>query len=78
MRFSAIDKPGVLAKISGILGKHDISIATVTQKARMASRVVPIVMMTHAALEGDMARALKEIDALGAIKKKTVRIRIED
>ena len=35
-------------------------------------------MMTHAALEGDMARALKEIDALGAIKKKTVRIRIED
>jgi homoserine dehydrogenase len=78
LRFSAIDKPGVLAKISGILGKHDISIATVTQKARMASRVVPIVMMTHAALEGDMARALKEIDALGAIKKKTVRIRIED
>ena len=36
IRFSAIDKPGVLAKISGVLGKNDISIATVTQKARLA------------------------------------------
>jgi len=78
VRFSAIDKPGVLARISGILGKHNISIATVTQKARMASKVVPIVMMTHSALEGDMTKALKEIDALNTIKKKTVRIRIED
>ncbi|MDP3792049.1 MAG: homoserine dehydrogenase [Candidatus Omnitrophota bacterium] len=77
VRFSAIDKPGVLARISGILGKNNISIATVTQKARMASKVVPIVMITHEALERDMARALKEIDALSAIKKKTVRVRIE-
>ena len=78
VRFSAIDKPGVLAKISGILGKHNISIATVIQKDRMASRVVPIVMMTHEALESDMSKALKEIDALKAIRKKSVRVRIED
>ncbi len=78
IRFSAIDKPGVLAKISGILGKHKISIATVTQKGRMASRVVPIVMMTHEALERDMAKALKEIDALKIIRKKSVRVRVED
>lgn len=78
IRFSAIDKPGVLAKISGILGKHDISIATVTQKARMAAKVVPIVMLTHSALEKNMANALKEIDNLNIIKKKTVRVRVED
>jgi len=78
IRFSAVDKPGVLAKISGILGKHNISIAIVTQKDRPDSKIVPIVMMTHAALERDMAKALKEIDALNVIKKKTVRIRIED
>lgn len=78
IRFSAIDKPGVLAKISGILGKHNISIATVTQKARMASKVVPIVMMTHEALERDMAKALKEIDALTIIRKNTVKVRVED
>lgn len=78
VRFSAVDKPGVLAKISGVLGKHNISIATVTQKDRAASKIVPIVMMTHAARECDMSKALKEIDSLSAIKKRTVRVRIED
>lgn len=77
-RFSAIDKPGVLARISGILGKHNISIATVSQKERKSSKVVPIVMMTHEAYERDMAAALREIDGLSAIKKKSVRVRIED
>jgi homoserine dehydrogenase len=77
MRFSAVDKPGVLAKISGILGKYDISIATVTQKEKRSSQIAPIVMMTHEALERDMARALKEINALSVIKKKSVRVRVE-
>ncbi|MDD5496785.1 MAG: homoserine dehydrogenase [Candidatus Omnitrophica bacterium] len=77
IRFSAIDKPGVLARISGILGKHDISIASVSQKERKTAKVVPIVMMTHEARERDMARALKEIDALTSIKKKTVKVRVE-
>ncbi|MBN1525976.1 MAG: homoserine dehydrogenase [Candidatus Omnitrophica bacterium] len=78
IRFSAIDKPGVLAKISGILGKHRISIASVSQKARKTAKIVPIVMMTHEALERDMAKALKEIDGLSMIKKRSVRIRVED
>jgi len=77
MRFSAIDKPGVLAKISGILGKHNISIASVTQKEKKSSSIVPIVMITHEALEIDMAKALREIDGLSVIKKKTVKIRME-
>lgn len=78
IRFSAIDRPGVLAKIAGILGKHNISIATVAQKEKNAAKVVPIVMMTHDALEKDMAKALKEIDNLNVIKRKTVRIRVEN
>ena len=77
IRFSAIDKPGVLARISGILAKYDISIASVTQKERRAENIVPIVMMTREALERDMAAALKEIDKLSMIKKKSVRIRVE-
>ena len=78
IRFSAIDKPGVLTKISGILAKYKISIASVSQKARKEQKVVPIVMLAHEALEASMAKALKEIDALAAIKKKSVRIRIEE
>ena len=77
-RFSAIDKPGVLAKISGILSKHNISIASVNQVERSSAGVVPLIMMTHEAFERDMAAALKEIDKLSVEKKKSVRIRVED
>lgn len=78
IKFLAVDKPGVLTKISGILAKNSISIASVTQKARRAGSVVPIVMMTHDALEKDMSKALKEIGGLNIIRKKLVRIRVED
>lgn len=77
IRFSTVDKPGVLAKISGILAKHKISIASVIQKEKRGSSFVPIIMMTYEALEKDMSRALKEIDGLGIIKKRSVRVRIE-
>ena len=77
IRFAAIDRPGVLARISGILGRHNISIASVTQKERRAAHVVPIVMMTHKAQEANMQKALKEIGNMAAIKDKPVRIRVE-
>jgi len=78
IRFSVLDKPGVLAKISGILAKHNISIASVNQVERSSAGVVPLIMMTHEALERDMAAALKEIDSLSAEKKRAVSIRVED
>ncbi len=78
MRFSVQDRPGVLSKISGILGKHDISIASVIQKGRKIKGAVPVVMMTHEARENHVHRALKEIDRLGMILGKTVLIRVEN
>ena len=77
IRFSAIDRPGVLAAVSSILAKNKISIATVTQKERKNGQVVPIVMLTHDARESSMNRALAAIDKLSFIKSKTVKIRIE-
>jgi homoserine dehydrogenase len=78
IKFLAIDKPGVLTRISGILAKHRISIASVTQKARRALSVVPIVMMTHDALEKDMSKALAEIGALKVIRRPVVHVRVEE
>jgi homoserine dehydrogenase len=78
MRFSALDQPGVLSKISGILGKNDISIASVIQKGRRIKGSVPIVMMTHEAKEKNVRRALGEINRLGAILGKTMFIRVEN
>ncbi len=75
IRFSAIDKPGVLASISKILANHNISIASVTQQAQNKQNVVPVVILTHKAKELQLASALKKIDALSAIKGKSVVIR---
>jgi homoserine dehydrogenase len=77
MRFMATDKPGVLARIAGVLGRHHISIASVHQKERRAARIVPVVMMTHEAKESDVREALQAIDRLGFVKHPTVAIRTE-
>ncbi len=77
IRFSAIDRPGVLASIAGILAKYKISIASVTQVTRHRLMVVPIVMMTHWAEEKQMKKALRAIDRLSSIKAKSVAIRVE-
>ena len=78
IRFIALDKPGVLANVSGILARFGISIASVTQKERSRQEVVPIVMVVHNAKEKNLRSALMAIDALNAIKEKTVAIRIEE
>ena len=77
LRFSASDSPGVLSKISGILGSHNISIASMIQKGRETKKAVPVVMMTHEAREKDMVSALKKIDRLSAVSGKTMYIRVE-
>ncbi len=77
-RFSAIDKPGVLSKISGILGKHNISIASVIQKDRHEGKAVPLVVLTHRAREKDVMRAVKEINRLQTVAGRAVYIRVEN
>lgn len=80
LRFSALDKPGVLGAIAGALGNHGISIESMVQTAHEAddSAPVPIVIMTHEACEGSVQLALAEIDRLDIICRKTSFIRIED
>lgn len=77
-RFSALDKPGVLSKISGILGDHEISIKSVHQKGRKTNGSVPLVMVTHLAKEADVKKALFKIASLEAVSDRPVIIRIED
>jgi homoserine dehydrogenase len=77
-RFSAVDQPGVLSKISGILGSHDISIASVIQKGRQVKGSVPLVMMTHEAKERDVRLALAEIDELKVVTAPTRLVRVEN
>lgn len=76
-RFSALDKPSVLSKISGILGNYNISIASVIQKGRRVGEAVPLVVLTHEAKEKDVRQAIEEIDHLPVVMDKTVFIRVE-
>jgi homoserine dehydrogenase len=79
-RFSALDRPGVLSKVAGILGNYNISIISVIQKGRKVneSGAVPIVMTTYEAKEKDVQMALREINDLDIMAGKTIMIRIED
>ena len=77
-RFAALDRPGVLSKISGILGNHDISIQSVHQKGRKTNGSVPVVMLSHLVRESDVKQALNEIRALDVVGDEPVLIRIED
>jgi len=77
-RFAALDRPGVLSKISGILGKYDISLQSVQQKGRKTNGSVPLVMLSHRAKEADVKRALAEIRDLNVVSDEPVLIRIED
>ncbi|HOW42873.1 MAG TPA: homoserine dehydrogenase [Candidatus Omnitrophota bacterium] len=78
IRFMAQDKPGVLAKIAGVLARYSISIASVTQKERRRAKSVPIVMVIHEAKEKDLRTALAIIDKMNIIHEPSVAIRIED
>ncbi len=76
-RISALDAPGVLSTISGILAQNGISISSVIQKGRDEKGSVPIVMLTHEARESHAQKAIQLIDHLDVVTHKTVVIRVE-
>lgn len=77
-RVTVQDKPGVLSAITGILGKHGISIRSVLQQGREEGGVVPVMMRAYEAEEAAVRAALAEIDALEVCTAPTVKIRIMD
>lgn len=76
LRITAIDKPGVLHAISGILSDLNISIESVNQERRDEGQEVPIFMVTHHAKEQNMLLAVERIESLESITKDTVFIRL--
>ena len=78
LRFLIVDRPGVLGRISTILGNHDISIASMIQMSRAIDNAAPVVLTTHEALEANIRSALYEIDLLEEVCQPSVFIRIEN
>ena len=77
LRFHVVDEPGVLAKISQVLGQRKISISDVIQKEWRTGSVVPLILLTHNAYEDAVRNAVRSIDKLSVIKSKTQVLRIE-
>src|SRR5256714_10721357 len=81
LRFTVEDRPGVLAEIAGVLGKHQISIASVIQHEPSSDgqqRTVPLVIMTQQAKEGAAQTAVAAIDQLKCVRAGSVRMRVLD
>jgi homoserine dehydrogenase len=77
VRLSVKDEPGVLGKVTSILGRHKISIASVNQKEGMEGGCVPVVMATHQVREKQFMDALTEINSMDFMGASAVFFRIE-
>lgn len=80
LRFNVLDRPGVLARISGVLGAFDVSIEQMVQEGRGGGDDAPVhvVMLTHEGRERDVRDALSEIDKLSHIVEPTMALRVEE
>jgi len=78
LRMQAIDRPGVLADVTKILGDAGISIEAILQKEPVeGASHVPVIFLTQRVREKFMNKAIKQIEKLDSIDGKVMRIRME-
>jgi len=80
LRFDVEDRPGVMSEITGALGRHGISIASVIQHeaVREGETIVPLVIMSHTTTEGATRKAVDDIDRLKCTRGGSVRMPVRD
>ena len=76
LRLQAVERPGVMAHITRILGEKGINIEAVIQKPIRESQV-PVILLTQRVVESTMNEALREIEALPDVVGEVTRIRVE-
>ena len=76
VRLMVVDQPGVLATVTAILQKHDISIEGLLQQGRAPGDVVALVMTTHETPVASLKKALDEMEDLPIVKAKPVAMPI--
>ena len=78
LRMNAVNRAGVLAEVTRILGDHKISIESILQKGSGThEEILPVVIVTQETVEENIQNALHEIEALETVIGSIVRIRIE-
>ena len=77
LRLAVLDRPGVLAEVTRILARYEISIDAIRQKGRSKSDAVPLVIVTHRTTEQRIQSSLVDLEQLDAVREKPRFIRIE-
>lgn len=79
LRLQVADQAGVLARITGILAEHDISIDAVLQReSAEGEKQTDLIILTHDTVEGRMTAALAKMQALPTVLAPIVKIRKEE
>jgi homoserine dehydrogenase len=77
LRLMVVDRPGVIADVTGVLRDSAISLESMLQRGRAPGEAVPVVLTTHETSEAAVRAALARISALDAVVEKPALIRIE-
>ena len=77
VRLTVEDRPGVFAKIAGILAKARIGISSIIQPEGHDGVTVPVILMIHDAPNAAMRKALEAVAKLPVVKSAPVMIRVE-
>jgi homoserine dehydrogenase len=81
LRFSVQDQPGVMHEISGVLGNWGISIASMIQhepENKTDNKSAVLILTTHEAREGDLLKAINQLEQLHTLHGKVVRLRVQN
>ncbi|MBK96650.1 MAG: homoserine dehydrogenase [Planctomycetaceae bacterium] len=75
LRMQVVDKPGVMAAITGILGNNGVSIASIIQHKGdngPSPETVPLVIMSHETTHGSIAQSVSEFTKSDNIESEAV------
>ena len=85
LRLSVEDRPNVMAEVTGILGRHGISLATVIQPEApevdaesKSVPIVPLIIMTHRTTAGCLAAAERDLDRLVSVRSPRMVLAVAD
>ena len=77
LRFTVADKPHVLADITDVLGRNEISISSVRQDESCAvDNTARLIIITHNTTEGRLAEAAEHLSKLACIQGSSIRLPI--
>jgi len=78
LRIQVKDEPGVIARMSAILGDKGISISSFIQKEGQSGDNVSLMILTHLTREELIKGAIGEIEKMDQVREKVKLFRIED